>query len=63
MKAMPGLSLQGEARHQHGDKRDKRCKVPLGLWFVTVFAPSILYICKQQVTMPMHPEPWFWGFL
>lgn len=40
MKAMLGSSLRGEADTSMGDKWEKRCKVPLGLWFVTVFAPS-----------------------
>lgn len=56
-----GLEPPRGGRHQNGDKWDERCKVPLGLWFVTVLAPSILYLCKQQVTMSMHPEPRFWG--
>lgn len=34
-----GLQPPRGGRHQHGDKWDKRCKVPLGLWFVTAFAP------------------------
>lgn len=35
-----GLQPLRGGRYQHGDKWDKRCKVPLGLWFVTVFADA-----------------------
>jgi len=53
MKAMPGSSPQRGTDGMKGTK---------SLWGSadTAFAPSTLDTCKQQVTTPMHPKPWFW---
>ena len=50
---MPGSSPQRGTDGMKGTK---------SLWGSadTAFAPSTLDTCKQQVTTPMHPKPWFW---
>lgn len=59
MKAMLGSSLRGEADTSMGTNGKKGAKSLWGSGLSLCLLQA--NICKQQVTMPMDPEPWFWG--